>query len=129
MTSCVNEELAEYGARPVTLEDVGIATRMNVYRVAREVSVDVDNGGGGRKTVVPNEPNREPNEPNREPNVFKNTAELGLDALVKDTSATIPKLMDECKVSRETVKRAIKTLNESGRIRRNGGTRGTWQII
>lgn len=117
----VNEELVEYGARPVALEDVGIATRMNVYRVAREVSMNMDDGGG-RKSV-------EPNEPNREPNVFKNTTELVLDALVKDTSATIPKLMDECKVSRETVKRAIKTLKESGRIRRNGGTRGTWQII
>jgi len=28
----VNAELADYGARPVALEDGGIATRMNVYR-------------------------------------------------------------------------------------------------
>ena len=78
----MNEELAEYGARPVALEDVGVATRMNVYRVAREESMNMDNGGG-RKTVEPNDPNREPNEPNCEPNVFKNTAELVLEALVK----------------------------------------------
>jgi len=40
----VNEELANYGARPVTLEDVGIATRMNVYRVTANVPADRHKG-------------------------------------------------------------------------------------
>lgn len=124
-----NEELVEYGARPIALEDVGIATRMNVYRVVSGASVHDVDIEGRRKVDEPNEPNREPNEPNHEPNVFTNTVRIVLAALVRDPSVTIPDLMDVCHVSRETVKRAIKTLKESGSIRRKGGTRGVWEVL
>ena len=125
----VNRILTEYGIRPVAIDEAAFATRMNVYRVVSGASVHDVDIEGRRKVDEPNEPNCEPNEPNHEPNVFTNTVRIVLAALVRDPSVTIPDLMDACHVSRETVKRAIKTLKESGSIRRKGGTRGVWEVL
>lgn len=118
----VNEELAEYGAKPVVIEDTGIATRLNVYRTSFPVAED--NEG--------NEPNsgvNEPNGPNREPNEPKDTAQVILTTLAMIPSATIPNLMEACHKSRATIKRALKNLKDAGRIRRTGGTRGVWEVL
>ena len=130
----VNEELADYGARPVEIEDAGIATRLNVYRVAANTSAANHEGvegnrEGGEPNRVPNEPNYVPNEPNHVPNESKDMAQIILSTLSENPSATIPCLMEVCHVSRETIKRALKTLKDSGSIRRKGGTRGVWEVL
>lgn len=51
----VNEELSDYGAHPVVIEDAGIATRLNVYRAAANAPAD---------NCEDNEGNREGNEGN-----------------------------------------------------------------
>lgn len=43
----MNEELSDYGARPVEIEDAGIATRLNVYRVAANTPEDNHEGNEG----------------------------------------------------------------------------------
>ena len=95
------------------------AVRVNVYR-RKEVST----------AVVPNEPNHEPNEPNREPNEPNGgLAARVLGLLSEDADITIDGLAKVCDVSRETVKRTLKTLKDDGCIRRIGRTRGHWEIV
>ena len=50
----VNEELADYGARPVEIEDAGISTRLNVYRAAANAPADncEDNEGNAAKCAA-----------------------------------------------------------------------------
>ncbi len=126
----MNEELADYGARPVEIEDAGIATRLNVYRLAANAQSVRHEGNEGNRE--PNEPNcvpNEPNDPNQDPNEPKDTAQIILATLSENPPATIPNLMEACHVSRETIKRALKTLKDAGLIRRKGGTRGVWEVL
>ena len=88
------------------------AVRVNVYR-RKEVSTAVE----------PNEPNREPNEPNG------GLAAKVLGLLSEALEITIDDLTNACGVSRETVKRTLKTLKGDGYIRRIGRTRGHWEIV
>jgi len=126
----VNEELADYGLRPVVIEDTGIVTRMNVYRVSIDaVQPNEGNRDPNETNREPNEPNREPNEPNREPNEPNDTAQVVVETLASCPSATISMLMGVCHVSRETIKRVLKNLKDAGRIRRKGGTRGVWEVL
>lgn len=133
----MNEELSDYGARPVEIEDAGIATRLNVYRLAANAqSVRHEGNEGNREgnegNREPNEPNcvpNEPNDPNQDPNEPKDTVQTVLVTLSENPSATIPSLMEVCQVSRETIKRALKTLKDAGLIRRKGGTRGVWEVL
>lgn len=62
----VNEELTNYGARPVEIEDAGIATRLNVYRVS--ANTPADKREGNREGNEPDESNHGPNDPNHDPN-------------------------------------------------------------
>jgi ATP-dependent DNA helicase RecG len=104
------------------------AVRVNVYR-HKEVPAVVEPNEPNRE---PNEPNREPNEPNREPNdpnvliCELETKVLGL--LSESAEITIDDLAKACGVSRETVKRTLKSLKKAGRIQRIGKTRGYWKI-
>ena len=52
-----------------------------------------------------------------------------LEILREEGELTLDGLAKACGVSRETVKRAIKVLKESGRLRRVGGTRGHWEVV
>ena len=95
------------------------AVRVNVYR-HKEVPT----------AVAPNEPNREPNEPNREPNEPNGGLSAKVLGLLSETAEiTIDDLARTCGVSRETVKRTLKSLKEAGRIRRVGRTRGHWEVL
>ncbi len=111
----MNKELSDYGARPVEIEDVGIATRLNVYRANRHAHVSCES-------------NREGNEGNREGDEGNLTARL-LNALKHNPKASIVTLAKDLRVSHATVERAEKTLRSEGRIRRKGGTRGVWEIL
>lgn len=82
--------------------------------------------GANEQNVEHNEHNGEHNEHNREQNL--NAADRIAEILRRDGQCTIPELAKACGISRSTVVRAIKSLKESGRIRREGGTRGRWSV-
>ena len=122
----VNRVLAEYGIRPVAIDEAAFATQMNVYRItAPGREGNEGNREGNEPNCVPNEPNGH----NHDPNEPKDTVLTVLVTLSENPSATIPGLMEVCQVSRETIKRALKTLKDAGRIRRKGGTRGVWEVL
>ena len=119
----VNEELADYGARPVEIEDAGIATRLNVYRVAANAPAD---------NREDNEGNREGNEGNREPNDTNggtNGTNQIIESVRKNPSMSLDELARQIGVSRRTTVRMIDRLKKQGRIRRKGGTRGVWEVL
>lgn len=76
--------------------------------------------GQHRELNEGNEGNREGNEGNLE-RVFK--------AIKSNPHATIAELENVLGVSHATVERAQKSLQEAGRIRRVGGTRGHWEVL
>ena len=134
----VNEELADYGARPVEIEDAGIATRLNVYRVAANTPADnrednADNSEGNR------EDNHEPNDPNCAPNGTNggtngtNCGTNGTNQIVecvrKNPSISLDELSERIGVSRRTIVRMIDRMKKQGCIRRKGGTRGVWEVL
>ena len=118
----VNEELADYGARPVEIEDAGIATRLNVYRVSANTSADK------HEDNEDNEGNREGNEGNNAGNEG-NAAERVLSVLKRNPKASIIALSKELGISHATIERTEKALQMVGRIRRKGGTRGVWEVL
>ena len=107
------------------------AVRVDVYRrTLNGNAANEPNREPDEPNREPNEPNHEPNEPNREPN--EPHAGVGvrlLEILREEGELTLDGLAKACGVSRETVKRAIKVLKESGRLRRVGGTRGHWEVV
>ena len=76
--------------------------------------------GQHRELNEGNEGNREGNEGNLE-RVFN--------AIKSNPHATIAELENVLGVSHATVARAQKSLQEAGRIRRVGGTRGHWEVL
>ena len=54
---------------------------------------------------------------------------LILEAIKADPIITLDKLSDITLLSRSTVARTIKTMQESGRLKRIGSTRGRWEIL
>ncbi len=112
------ERIKDAGLREPEFIVWSSAVRVNVYR---------QTNGRNEPNHEPNEPNREPNEPNREPNDGVGARVLRMLSSAKDL--TIDDLSESCGVSRETIKRAIKSLKGIGRIRRIGGTRGHWEVI
>ncbi len=117
----VNKELADYGACPVEIEDVGIATRLNVSRSNLHALVGNE---GDREGNEGNEGNREGNEGNE-----GNLTTRLFNALKRNPKASIVALARDLCVSHATVERAEKALQSEGRIRRKGGTRGVWEIL
>ena len=63
----VNRVLAEYGIRPVAIDEAAFATQMNVYRIG---APDYEGNEGNH------EGNHDPNEPNRAPNGTNGTNQI-----------------------------------------------------
>ena len=126
----VNEELADYGARPVEIEDAGIATRLNVYRVAANAPADNREDNEGNREG--NEGNREPNDTNggtNGTNCGTNGTNQIIESVRKNPSMSLDELARQIGVSRRTTVRMIDRLKKQGRIRRKGGTRGVWEVL
>ena len=70
------------------------------------------------------------NEGNREGNPVGNEGNLErvFNAIKSNPHATIAELENVLGVSHATIERAQKSLQEAGRIRRVGGTRGHWEV-
>ena len=116
----VNEELADSGARPVEIEDAGIATRLKVYRVVANTSED---------NHKPNEPNCAHNDTNAGTNGTNNGTNQIVECLRETPSISLDELAKRIGVSRRTVVRMVDRLKKQGRIRRKGGTRGVWEVL
>ena len=130
----VNEELADYGAHPVEIEDAGIATRLNVYRVAANAQSDRHEGNEGNRECnhEPNEPNRAPNDTNGGTNGTNggtNGTNQIVECLRETPCISLDELAKRIGVSRRTIVRMIDRLKKQGCIRRKGGTRGVWEVL
>lgn len=112
----VNRILAEYGIRPVAIDEAAFATRMNVYRASAKVYV--------------NEDNREDNEDSHAGREGGTDADaLILAKLRSNGRISVRQLASELPISKATVERALHKLQVAGRIRRKGRTRGVWEVI
>ena len=115
----VSKELAEYGVKPLQLEDGGIDVQINVFRNAANADTkDHLEGSEGR---------REDNEDNEDN--YEDNQTMVLNAISKNHHQTIRQLAVELPISKATVERVLKALQRSGRISRVGGTRGHWEVV
>ena len=73
------------------------------------------------------EANREDNADNREDNADNKT--LVINAIARNSRLTVRQLATELPISKATVERVLKALQEAGKLRRVGGPRGVWKII
>ena len=128
----MNRVLAEYGIRPVAIDEAAFATQMNVYRIGAPDHEgnegNHDPNGTNRGTDDTNcEDNRADNADNRDDNV--GIAELILGRLKSNTRISVRQLASELPISKATVERNLRKLQIAGRIRRKGGTRGVWEVL
>lgn len=81
-------------------------------------------------TIPFNRPKQLKNEPVNEPVKLTKSAKKVLQALKTNSESTIDEIATNISVSRETVKRSLKTLSEKGLIKRVGSDKtGHWEII
>lgn len=81
-------------------------------------------------TITFNRPKQLKNEPVNEPVKLTKSAKKVLQALKTISESTIDEIVTNISVSRETVKRSLKTLSEKGLIKRVGSDKtGHWEII
>lgn len=147
----VNRVLAEYGIRPVAIDEAAFATQMNVYRITAPGHEGNEGNEGNREGNEGNradnhadnaddrEDNHKPNEPNRAPNGTNggtngtNSGTNGTNQIVEclreTPSISLDELAKRIGVSRRTVVRMVDRLKKEGRIRRKGGTRGVWEVL
>ena len=121
----VNRVLAEYGIRPVAIDEAAFATQMNVYRITapgREGNEGNREGNEGNR--ADNEDNRADNEDNRDDNV--DIADLILIKLKSNVRISVRQLASELPISKATVERNLRKLQTTGRIRRKGGN--PWRL-
>ena len=123
----VSKELAEYGAKPLQLEDGGIDVQINVFRNAANAG-DEDNEGDpeGRASA-------------RQKSTLIDTVGGTMDGtmalrivgvLEKEPSITIDKLSERMNVARRSLVRYMNILQENNRIKRIGGKRfGHWEVV
>ncbi len=71
-----------------------------------------------------NEDNREDNEDNNE-----DKDALVLNAIARNPQLTVRQLAAILPISKATVERVLKSLQNKGRLRRLGGTRGHWEVL
>ena len=99
-----------------------------IWNVPGMVSLPCSFAGRGRPCVALvswwGEGNREGNREDNEGNL-----ERVFNAIKSNPHATIAELENVLGVSHATVERAQKSLQEAGRIRRVGGTRGHWEVL
>ena len=123
----VSKELAEYGVKPLQLEDGGIDVQINVFRNAANAGEE-DNEGNpeGRASA-------------RQKSTLIDTVGGTMDGtmalrivgvLEKEPSITIDKLSERMNVARRSLVRYMNILQENNRIKRIGGKRfGHWEVI
>ena len=105
----------ELGLPPPKVEELdGGFFRVTFYRSVIEDGVALKVKDGGR------EDNREDNEDN---------SELVLASIARDPRLTVRQLAANLPISKATVERVLKSLQDNGRLRRVGGTRGYWEIL
>lgn len=81
-------------------------------------------------TIPFNRPKQLKNEPVNEPVKLTKSAKKVLQALKTNSESTIDEIATSISVSRETVKRSLKSLSEKGLIKRVGSDKtGYWEII
>ncbi len=81
-------------------------------------------------TIPFNRPKQLKNEPVNEPVKLTKSAKKVLQALKTNPESTIDEIATSISVSRETVKRSLKSLSEKGLIKRVGSDKtGYWEII
>ena len=73
------------------------------------------------------EVSREDNADNREDNADNLT--LVMNAIMRNPRLTVRQLATELPISKATVERAPKVLQKVGKLRRVGGTRGSWVVL
>ena len=74
-----------------------------------------------------NEDNREDNEDNGKDNEDKDA--LVLNAIARNPQLTVRQLAANLPISKATVERVLKSLQNKGLLRRLGGTRGHWEVL
>ena len=123
----VSKELAEYGVKPLQLEDGGIDVQINVFRNAANAGEE-DNEGNpeGRASA-------------RQKSTLIDTVGGTMDGtmalrivgvLEKEPSITIDKLSERMNVARRSLVRYMNILQENNRIKRIGGKRfGHWEVV
>ena len=94
-------------------------------KLVRRIAANGGNGGNHDTNLDTNDTNYDTNDTNAGTNLGKRILAL----MLGDSKATVDQLAQICKVSRPTVNRAIKILKATGRIRREGGTRGRWVVL
>ena len=105
----------ELGLPPPKVEELdGGFFRVTFYRSVMEEGVALKVKDGGR------EDKREDNEDN---------SELVLASIARDPRLTVRQLAANLPISKATVERVLKSLQDNGRLRRVGGTRGYWEIL
>ena len=109
------EKWDELGLPPPKVEELdGGSFRVTFCRSVIEDGVALKVKAGGR------EDNREDNEDN---------SELVLASIARDPRLTVRQLAANLPISKATVERVLKSLQDNGRLRRVGGTRGYWEIL
>lgn len=102
----VNEVLSEYGLSPVTLEEAGFATRMNVYR-AKSETVKPQTAAINADNEPVNEPLSEPiNEP------LKVSKQEILSLIAANPGISRPEIMAKTGKSRATIMRMLVNLGD-----------------
>ena len=120
-------------------DKVGVQFRVVIYRgLESEIEPNLVVGEPNRHRDEPNpvvnEPKSEPNSESYEPNmmIIKSVGKDGyclLEMIEQDPSLTILEMGARLNVSRETVKRILKKLKDSGMLVRENGTRGYWRVL
>jgi len=75
-----------------------------------------------------NDTNRDTNDTNQPGNNVEKTT-LILNAIRANPKVTYDEIMELTSLSRSTVYRILKTLQQLGTLKRNGSTRGVWEIL
>ena len=117
-------EAKEYGLREPELIDMGSDFRINLYR--KKAAID-QNGVIDPKERDTNDTKVEPNDTKVEPNDTNEEAVLSI--ILKNPEATQGVIAKEVGASLSTVKRIMRSLQKSGKLRREGTNRnGSWVV-
>lgn len=120
----------EMGLPEPKFEEFGDGIKVTIYRAIDDMKLGTDD------TNESNQPNHGANESNNESNMANCEADDATNAIKGKLIEIIQKnpkisqraLSKELGVARSTVQRYMSQLEETGRLIRKGGTRGTWMI-
>lgn len=121
------KEAKDYGLKEPKIENIGKQFRFTLYR--REFDVDasgvIDPSTRGANDI--NSANYDANSTNNEANNAELDARM-IRIIDGEPRISAPKLADLLGVSRSTIQRRQKALQQSGKLVRKGGTRGFWEV-